>query len=568
MKGGGDNFSERIEKSDAVLFAREWLEGDVKGVDEDEDELSYFAELISVVDEFTKKFASRKKELDKRVENCILIYRALAECVLQGETVYNVDVLTSAQIQEFLEISDTEQEREQEKTLGDIYFKDENRLRRLQKIWFIAGTKLTEPWKDYVRKACDIAIKSISISFSPDLVEMLGIKSEQGAGSRDEQFAQLATDSQMDKEDRAVMEYNMNKVYRLGIIHVLNELRDGEVIQEGTENVHKMGTKQLLTQLKNTNRNLKDKIWHEKMLRNEEEIKRGTKKVEEYKNEFLELEPNVSRLFTAVKAAASKFGVQEGQFDSREWFKIPEKGDEALDEMVKKQLIDDVQSFGNELADYRVEAWERLETVKAELDACDNVCELIIKVRKKTPASQTRTASIGDTNHEDILDTLLSRLEKVYEHVREEDKTVFEDGTDIDGIGEEEDVVKESNTKLKIEILNSETMMTRHMSKLTEDTDEYDTLSTGLTDDVFDCNKLQEENYSLLSELLELKIKYVSKYGGFQEWDETYEKVRSCVENNFTEVENGQWKIEVAEVQEKSRYNRFEELAANSLWTE
>ena len=158
----------------------------------------------------------------------------------------------------------------------------------------------------------------------------------------------------------------------------------------------------------------------------------------------------------------------------------------------------------------------------------------------------------------DILDTLLSRLEKVHEHVHGEERTVFEGGEDIDGIVDKEGVVEESNTKLQAEILNSENRMTRHMSKLTENIDEYQTLSTGLTDDVIKCNQLQEENYSLLSELLELKIGYVSEYGGFQEWDETYEKVRSCMEKNFAEV------AEVAEIQEKPQYDRFEELAAQA----
>jgi len=562
MKGGGDNFSERIKKSEAVSHVREWFEDEKGG-----DELSYFDELIRVIDEFTTRFASRKTELDKRVENRILIYRALAECVLQGKTVYDVDRLTVEQIQGFQEISDTEQEREQEEKQGDIYFKDGNRLKRVQKIWYSERTKLTEPWKKYVRIALDIAIKSIS--FSQNLVEMLeGIMHAHTSDIWDEQFARMiAADSQMDEGEKAVMVYNMNEVYILGINHVLNKLRDGEVIQEGIENVHKMGTKQLVTKLRGTNRNLKDKILREKMLHRDEEIKRGTKRVEDYKREFLELEPEVSILFTAVKAAASKFGVQEGQFDSREWFEIPEKDDEALSEMVMDRMHD-VQSFANELGDYRVEAWEKFETVKAELDACDNVCELIIKVRKKTPASQTRTAPIGDSNHEDILDTLLSRLEKACSHVRGEARTVFEDGTDIDGIVDEEGVdeegvdeegvVEESNTTLEVEIFNSESTMTRHMSRLARNIDEYQTLSTGLTSDVFECKQFQEENYSLLSELLELQIGYVSKYGGFQEWDETYEKVRSCMEKNFAEV------AEVAEIQEKTQYDRFEELAARA----
>ena len=557
MKGGGDNFSERIEQSVIVSEAREWLE-DVKGGDE----LSYFNELIRVIDEFTTRFASRKTELDERVDNCILIYRALAECVLQGETVYNVNVLTGEQVLSLDEISDTEQEREQEEKQGDIYFKDGNRLRRVRRIWYSEGTKLTEPWKKYVRNARDIAIKSIS--FYHNLVEMLeGIESDHTSDIWDEQFSRMiAADSQMDEGEKAVMVYNMNEVYKLGINHVLNKLRDGEVIQKGTGNVHKMGTKKLLTELRSTNRNLKDKIDREKMLHKDEVIKRGAKGVEDYKREFLELKPRVSQLFTVVKGAASEFGVQEVLFDSQEWFKIPEKSDGALTEMVQKQLKDGVLSFGNKLYDFRVEVGEKFETVKAELDACDNVCELIIKVRKKTPASQTRTAPIGDSKHEDILDTLLSRLEKACSHVRGEERTVFEDGTDIDGIvdkeGVDEEVVEESNTKLQAEILNSNNYMTRHMSKLTENIDEYQTLSTDLTDDVIKCNQLQEENYSLLSELLELKIGYVSEYGGYQEWDETYEKVRSCMEKNFAEV------AEVAEIQEKPQYDRFEELAAQA----
>ena len=558
MKGGGDNFSERIEQSVIVSDAREWLE-DVKGGGE----LAYFNELINVIDEFTTRFASRKTELDERVDNRILIYRALAECVLQGETVYNVDVLTGEQVLSLEEISDTEQEREQEEKQGDIYFKDGNQLKRVRGIWYVLfeGTKLTEPWKKYVRRALDIAIKSIS--FSHNLAEMLGgTMHAHQSDTWDEQFALMITDdSQMDEEDIdeeyiEMMEENIWGVYGLGINHVLNKLRDGEVIQEGIENVHKMGTKQLFTKLRGTNRNLKDKILREKMLHRDEEIKRGTKRVEDYKREFFELKPKVNQLFTAVKGAGREFGVQEVLFDSQEWFEIPEKSDGALTEMVQKQLKDGVLSFGTELYDFRVEAGEKFETVKAELDVCDKTCELIIKVRQKSPASQTRAASIGDSKHEDILDTLLSRLEKVHEHVHGEERTVFEGGEDIDGIVDKEGVVEESNTKLQAEILNSENRMTRHMSKLTENIDEYQTLSTGLTDDVIKCNQLQEENYSLLSELLELKIGYVSEYGGFQEWDETYEKVRSCMEKNFAEV------AEVAEIQEKPQYDRFEELAA------
>ena len=558
MKGGGDNFSERIEQSVIVSDAREWLE-DVKGGGE----LAYFNELINVIDEFTTRFASRKTELDERVDNRILIYRALAECVLQGETVYNVDVLTGEQVLSLEEISDTEQEREQEEKQGDIYFKDGNQLKRVRGIWYVLfeGTKLTEPWKKYVRRALDIAIKSIS--FSHNLAEMLGgTMHAHQSDTWDEQFALMITDdSQMDEEDIdeeyiEMMEENIWGVYGLGINHVLNKLRDGEVIQEGIENVHKMGTKQLVTKLSGTNRNLKDKILREKMLHRDEEIKRGTKRVEDYKREFFELKPKVNQLFTAVKGAGREFGVQEVLFDSQEWFEIPEKSDGALTEMVQKQLKDGVLSFGTELYDFRVEAGEKFETVKAELDVCDKTCELIIKVRQKSPASQTRAASIGDSKHEDILDTLLSRLEKVHEHVHGEERTVFEGGEDIDGIVDKEGVVEESNTKLQAEILNSENRMTRHMSKLTENIDEYQTLSTGLTDDVIKCNQLQEENYSLLSELLELKIGYVSEYGGFQEWDETYEKVRSCMEKNFAEV------AEVAEIQEKPQYDRFEELAA------
>ena len=558
MKGGGDNFSERIEQSVIVSDAREWLE-DVKGGGE----LAYFNELINVIDEFTTRFASRKTELDERVDNRILIYRALAECVLQGETVYNVDVLTGEQVLSLEEISDTEQEREQEEKQGDIYFKDGNQLKRVRGIWYVLfeGTKLTEPWKKYVRRALDIAIKSIS--FSHNQAEMLGgTMHAHQSDTWDEQFALMITDdSQMDEEDIdeeyiEMMEENIWGVYGLGINHVLNKLRDGEVIQEGIENVHKMGTKQLFTKLRGTNRNLKDKILREKMLHRDEEIKRGTKRVEDYKREFFELKPKVNQLFTAVKGAGREFGVQEVLFDSQEWFEIPEKSDGALTEMVQKQLKDGVLSFGTELYDFRVEAGEKFETVKAELDVCDKTCELIIKVRQKSPASQTRAASIGDSKHEDILDTLLSRLEKVHEHVHGEERTVFEGGEDIDGIVDKEGVVEESNTKLQAEILNSENRMTRHMSKLTENIDEYQTLSTGLTDDVIKCNQLQEENYSLLSELLELKIGYVSEYGGFQEWDETYEKVRSCMEKNFAEV------AEVAEIQEKPQYDRFEELAA------
>lgn len=560
MKGGGDNFSERIEQSVIVSDAREWLE-DVKGGDE----LAYFNELINVIDEFTTRFASRKTELDERVDNRILIYRALAECVLQGETVYNVNVLTGEQVLSLEEISYTEQEREQEEKQGDIYFKDGNQLKRVKRIWYLLfeGTKLTEPWKKYVRRALDIAIKSISLSHN--LAEMLGgTMHAHQSDTWDEQFALMITDdSQMDEEDIdeeyiEMMEENIWGVYGLGINHVLNKLRDGEVIQEDTGNVHKMGTKQLVTKLIGTNRNLKDKILREKMLHRDEKIKRGTKKVEEYKREFFELKPKMNNLFTAVKGAGREFGVQEVLFDSQEWFEIPEKSDGALTEMVQKQLKDGVLSFGEELYDFRVEAGEKFETVKAELDVCDKTCELIIKVRQKSPASQTRAASIGDSKHEDILDTLLSRLEKVHEHVHGEERTVFEGGEDIDGIVDKEGVVEESNTKLEVEILNSEKWMTRHMSKLTENIDEYQTLSTGLTDDVIKCNQLQEENYSLLSELLELKIGYVSEYGGFQEWDETYEKVRSCMEKNFAEV------AEVTEIQEKTQYDRFEELAARA----